>query len=242
MREGDRNTKFFHSKAYTRKRTNKIMGLENDQGIWNEEIEDVERLFCEYFTNIFTTTNPSPTQLNAALTNLSRRVTKEMNNFFDQKFTKEISTALTQMCPTKAASLDRLPIAFFQNHWNLVKEKMITTCLHILNEGGSLTPLNHTYIALIPKVHNLTKVTNFRLISLCNVIYRILTKILANRLKQILDEIISSTQSAFISNRLSTDNVIISYECLNKIGQSRRKRNGLVALKLDISKAYDKIE
>lgn len=151
------------------------MGLENDQGIWNEEIEDVERLLCEYFTNIFTTINPSPTQLNAALTNLSQRVIREMNNFLDQKFTKEeISTALAQMCPTKAACLDGLPATFFQNHWNLVKERMITTCLHILNEGGSLAPLNHTYIALIPKVHNLTKVTNFRLISLCNVIYRIL--------------------------------------------------------------------
>lgn len=63
-----------------------------------------------------------------------------------------------------------------------------------------------------------------------------------HRLKQILDEIISPTQSAFISNRLITDNVIISYECLNKIGQSRRKKNGLVALKLDISKAYDRIK
>lgn len=157
------------------------MGLENDQRIWNEEIEDIERLSCEYFTNIFITTNLSPTQPNAALTNLLQRVTRKMNNFLDKKFTKEeISTALAQICPTKAAGLDELPAAFFQNHWNLVKEKMITTCLYILNEGGSLAPFNHTYIALIPKVHNLTKLTNFRLISICNIIYRILAKILAN--------------------------------------------------------------
>ena len=119
---------------------------------------------------------------------------------------------------------------------------MITTCLHILNKGGNVAPLNHTYIALIPKVCNPRKVTEFRPISLYNVIYRIVAKVLANKLKQVLDEIISPNQSAFVPNRLITDNVIIGYECLNKIRQSRGKRNGVVALKLDISKAYDRME
>lgn len=91
-------------------------------------------------------------------------------------------------------------------------------------------------------MHNPRKVTDFRPISLCNVIYRIVAKMLANRLKQILNDIISPTQSAFIPNRLITDNVIVGYECLKKIRQNMGKRNGLVALKLDISKAYDKIE
>lgn len=146
------------------------------------------------------------------------------------------------MCPTKAPGSDSLLIGFFQKHWSSVKERVTTTCLHILNEGGSIAPLNHTYIALIQKMHNPRKVTDFRPISLCNVIYRIVAKMLANRLKQILNDIISSTQSAFIPNRLIIDNVIVGYECLNKIRQNMGKRNGLVALKLDISKAYDKIE
>lgn len=100
----------------------------------------------------------------------------------------------------------------------------------------------HPYIALIPKIQNPRKVIDFRLISLCNVIYRIVAKTLANRLKQTLNDIISPTQSAFILNRLITDNVIIGYECLHKIRQTKGKKNGLVALKLDISKAYDRIE
>lgn len=119
---------------------------------------------------------------------------------------------------------------------------MLATCLHILNGGSSIAPLNYTYIALIPKVQNPRKVIKFRPISLCNVIYRIMVKTMANRLKYILNDIISPTQSALIPNRLITDNVIIAYECLTKIWQSRGKRNGLVALKLNISKAYDRIE
>ncbi|KAH9755242.1 reverse transcriptase domain-containing protein [Citrus sinensis] len=200
-------------------------------------------MVCEYFTNIFTTTNPSSGQISTALSNLPAKVTREMGSFMDQPFTKEdVADALAQMCPTKAPGPDGLPAAFFQKHWGSVQQDVITTCLHVLNEGGNIAPLNHTYLALIPKVQKPRKVTDFRPISLCNVIYRIIAKTLANRLKKILHVIISPTQSTFVPNRLITDNLIIGYECLNKIRQSKSKINGLAALKLDISKAYDRVE
>ena len=166
-----------------------------------------------------------------------------MASDLEQPFTaKEIADALAQIYPTKALGLDGFPAAFFQKHWSSVKEGVVKTCLHILNEGGNPAPINHTYIALIPKVHKLRRVNEFRLISLCNVIYRIIAKIMANRLKHILNDHISPTQSAFVPNRLIIDNIIIGYECLNKIRQSRSKRKGLVALKLDINKVYDRVE
>ena len=73
-------------------------------------------------------------------------------------------------------------------------------------------------------------------------IYRIVAKTMANRLKHILHQVISPTQSAFIPNRLITDNIIIGYECLHKIRHNKNTKNGLVALKLEISKAYDRVE
>lgn len=119
---------------------------------------------------------------------------------------------------------------------------MLATCLHILNERGNICLLNHTYIALIPKVEKPRYVTEFRHISLCNVIYRIITKTIANRLKYMLHDIISPTQSAFIPSRLITDNVVIGYECSHKIKLNKGRKNELVALKLYISKACDRIE
>ena len=141
-----------------------------------------------------------------------------MNEKLETPFTAdEVVEALSQMCPTKALGSDGLRAVFYQKHWHLVKQGVISTCLHILNKQGTIAPLNHTYIALIPKKEKPRKITDFRPISLCNVIYRIVAKAIANRLKHVMHKIISQMQSAFIPDRLITDNIIIGYECLHKI-------------------------
>ncbi|KAH9685373.1 reverse transcriptase domain-containing protein [Citrus sinensis] len=243
LKEGDKNTKFFHSKASARRRKNKIWGVEDDQGNWVDDPEGIEGEFCGFFQQLFTSSKPSQPQISEALKGLLPKVSQEMNTHLEEPFTpEEITRALSEMCPTKAPGPDGLPAAFFQKHWQIVGEGLTKTCLHILNEQGTLDSLNYTFIALIPKVEKPRKVMEFIPISLCNVVYRIVAKAIANRLKPILNHIISPNQSAFIPNRLITDNVIIGYECLHKIRHSKGHRNGLVALKLDISKAYDRVE
>ncbi|XP_052299727.1 uncharacterized protein LOC127903105 [Citrus sinensis] len=181
--------------------------------------------------------------MNAALEGLTPKVTATMNDQLNASFTaEEISEALFQMCPTKAPGPDGLNSMFFQKHWQHVGKGVTQTCLHILNNQGNLSPLNHTFIALIPKVAKPRKVTEYRPISLCNVVYRIVAKVIANRLKQVLHQIISPYQSAFVPNRIITDNIVIGYECLHKIRHSKGRKNELVSLKLDISKVYDRVE
>ena len=87
--------------------------------------------------------------------------------------------------------------------------------LSCLNSGSILKSINHTFIILIPKVKNLERVSEFRPISLCNVIYKVVSKVIANRLKPLLNSIIFEAQSAFITDRLITDNVLIAFESLH---------------------------
>ena len=120
---------------------------------------------------------------------------------------------------------------------------MVTaTVLDFLNSGISPPKFNETHIMLIPKCNEPKKITEYRPISLCNVVYKIASRVIVNRLKKILPTIISDTQSAFVHGRLITDNVLVAFEAMYHI---RRKKSGKMvemASKLDMSKAYNRVE
>lgn len=111
-----------------------------------------------------------------------------------------------------------------------------------INSRNFLQSINFTYITLIPKRKNPKLMSHVRLISRCNVIFKLISKVLANRLKRILGRIISNCQSAFVANRVITDNILISFETLHYMKSKRQGNTAHMALKLDMSKAYDKVE
>ena len=138
-------------------------------------------------------------------------------NYFDSllssEFTAdEIKIAVFQMGPTKAPRLDGMNALFYQKFWHVVGDSVIAAVMDYLHMGCMALDINHTNIVLIPKVKEPKKMSDFRPISLCNVIYKIILKVLANRLKQILPRVISLIQSAFVLGRLITDNVLVAYE------------------------------
>jgi hypothetical protein len=241
LKGGDRNTRFFHQSASQRRRRNLITELHDNQGVTHTGDEAIGRLFEEYFDSLFKTSNP--VDFNSVLEGISPVVTVDMNTRLSQPFQRqEVDHAIKQMGPLKAPGPDGMSPIFYQTFWDSVGNDVSSAILSCLNSGNILKSINHTYITLIPKKQNPTKVTDFRPISLCNVIYKILSKVLTNRLKSILPHIISETQSAFVPGRLITDNILVAFETLHHMKTRSTGKDGFMALKLDMSKAYDRVE
>lgn len=114
--------------------------------------------------------------------------------------------------------------------------------LDCLNRCHLPEEVNHTYITLIPKVKSLEKISKFRPISLCNVIYKLVSKVLVNRLQKFLLLLISENQSAFQAGRVITNNVLMVFETLHYMKHHHSGKLGFMALKLDMSKAFDRVE
>lgn len=243
LKWGDRNTKWFHKRASFRRKKNTIHGVFNKQGSWVEKTENIEAVFIEYFKTLFESSTPDSRSFNEAIVSIPRCMSQEMNDHLLTPFSEEeIKVALFQMFPTKAPGPDGFPALFYQQFWNIVRGKTVASCLNILNNRSSVRDLNHTNIVLVPKIKHPKAASDFRPINLCNVSYKLIAKSIANRLKPILQSIISEAQSAFVLGRLISDNFLISYECVEYIMQKRSGKAGYVAMKLDMSKAYDRVE
>lgn len=154
----------------------------------------------------------------------------------------EIREALKQMSPLKVPRPDGMPPFFYQHFWGVVDNNVTNSVLSWLNSGTLPHPLNHTFITLIPKKKNPEFVQDYRPISLCNVLYKIFSKVLANRLKKILPSIIIEHQSTFAKNCLITDNILVAFETLHCMKNLNSGDTGFMAIKLDMSKAYDRVE
>lgn len=129
-----------------------------------------------------------------------------------------------------------------RKYWEVMGKDVCDFCLQFLNGEKSLRHINKTFIALIPKINNPKPMKDFRPISLCSVLYKIISKSLANRLKVVLNNIISPSQSVSVPGRLITDNAILGFECIHVVKNKRQGKDGVVALKLDMSKAHDRVE
>ena len=154
---------------------------------------------------------------------------------------KEIKSTLFSMGSLKAPGPDGLHALFFQSQWNVVGESVCSLVSSIFHNPEEIKLVNQTHISLIPKIEHPELVKHFRPISLCNVIYKLVTKIVANRFKRIMPTIIAPTQCGFIHGRTGSNNIIIAQEVIHKMRQMKGQK-GFMAIKIDMEKAYDKLD
>ncbi|KAF7140800.1 hypothetical protein RHSIM_Rhsim06G0055700 [Rhododendron simsii] len=241
LAEGDRNTAFFHAKVTKRRRRNTISGIQDSNGNWCEDRDAIVGEFVQYFQKLFQSEGTS--QSSEVVDSIQARVTEQMNNSLTRQFsTMEIRQALFDMDPSKAPGADGMTAGFYQKYWEIVGEDVTMAVQSFFQSGHLLKSFNHSQIVLIPKVKTPIQVSQFRPISLCNVFYKIIAKALSNRLRRILPNLISKNQSAFIQNRQISDNILVAHEVVHYLKQKKWGKVGCMALKLDVAKAYDRVE
>ncbi|KAK5811500.1 hypothetical protein PVK06_026837 [Gossypium arboreum] len=215
--------------------------LESDDGREISDESAINESASNYFQNLFSSNGTG--NLSHILKGIHSNISSDINTDLLVPFTAaKVFSALKEIGPTKAPGCDGFPALFFQRFWHIVGKDVEKFCLGILNDGRDFDSLNLTDIVLIPKLPNPTSFVNFRPISLCTVLYKIVAKVIANRLKKVIGKCIDKTQSNFLPRRLITNNVLIAYELLHTPRQRRNEKKRLMAVKLDMSKAYDRVE
>lgn len=240
IKDGDRNTTFFHLSTIARRWRNKIAAIKDEEGNWIEDKEAVKDHVLSYFTNLF---RDDQELIDSELPiNIFPEFPLSIWENLTRPFTRcEIEMVVMSMGSMKASGSDGFQALFYQKNWKTVADSVYEMALLSLDRKGLQPSLNETFIVLIPKIDNPVLAKQFRPLSLYNVTYKIITKAIVNRIKPVLPNLISHSQSSFIPGRQITDNIVIVQEALH-IMRKKQGDVGYMAIKIDFEKAYDRLK
>jgi Reverse transcriptase (RNA-dependent DNA polymerase) len=241
---GDRNTKFFHAATVARRKVNAIKAIQVGPDEWVTEEKEIRSLFVQHFKSIYNeipeTVHMSelfPLDFIQTLPKLTHDQYLTLQCWPDDQ---EIMQAVFALGPDKASGPDGLNARFLQTYWEQWQHVVVAEVHRFFHTGVMPAAVARSNMVLIPKVADPKKVTDFRPISVCKVIYKVISKILSIRLKPYISGLLSASQTAFTPGRDITDNVVLMREIVQSFGTSRFKYPAF-CLKCDLSKAFDRL-
>ncbi|PKA45570.1 hypothetical protein AXF42_Ash021722 [Apostasia shenzhenica] len=153
---------------------------------------------------------------------------------------EEIVAAINSLGNNKAPRVDGITSSFLKGYWSATSSDVLSVIHHFFKYGSMPKRWKDTLMVLIPKVQGAELPSQFRPISLCTTIYKVITKILINRVKNVLSSFISQKQGAFVPGRGIVDNCLIAQEIMQKLA-SYESSTGYMSIKVDMEQAYDRI-
>ncbi|GJZ52696.1 RNA-directed DNA polymerase, eukaryota, reverse transcriptase zinc-binding domain protein [Tanacetum coccineum] len=238
LKEGDKNSAFFHKVLRGRLNKNKIMSVCAEDGKKYDNC-DVGEQFVKYFEGFLGISTKVNKMMDVEVL-FDRKISMEEANLVIREVQDiEIKKALFDIDDDKAPGPEGFTSTFFKKSWEFVNKDFCTAIKEFFSSGKLLGEVNATLISLVPKSLTPQKVSDFRPIACCNVVYKCISKILTNRIKSALNQIVDDNQSDFVPRRAITDNILLTqellkgYNCIN--GPIR------VSFKTDIPKAYDAV-
>ncbi|XP_071692649.1 uncharacterized protein [Rutidosis leptorrhynchoides] len=239
LKEGDQNSKFFHKPVKGRNNRNRITSVTDMKGNMYMD-NNVADQFVLHFKNVLgcsSITEPIISPETLFTKKISFEDAHHMVRFITDE---EIKAALFDIDDDKALGPDGYSSKFFKTAWVTVGPEVCKAIRGVFQNGKMLKELNSAVISLVPKVSVPQKVSDYRPIACCNVLYKCISKVIINRIKGVLDDIVDENQSAFIHGRQISDNILLTQELM--INYHKKTGPPKCAFKIDIQKAYDSVE
>ncbi|KAI0488370.1 hypothetical protein KFK09_028200 [Dendrobium nobile] len=235
LSHGEDDLGFLYAKIRARNNRNMIKELETPSGLLTTHSE-VAMALVGHFQALYNTSSPplensfnipaGNTIPSHAIAGLVAPVTNE-----------EIKKVVFGGVASSAPGPDGYSFAFYQQTWLISDFKLCSAVKYFFSTGHMPRGVKSTVITLIPKGTHSNSISDYRPISLCNVFYKIVVKIIANRMKPILPFIINESQSGFVAKRCSTDYIILASKMLREF----KSQKNYFCAKLDVKKAFDSV-
>ncbi|GKC43215.1 reverse transcriptase domain-containing protein [Tanacetum coccineum] len=235
---GDANTSYFHKVVKSQATQNRIDSITTADGVCIDQ-DQVPIAFINHYTE-FLGQSGETTEIQVDDMFCNRLSEDVANSMIRDVTDKEIKEAMFSLGDNKAPGPDGYSAAFFKDAWDIVASDVIKAIKEYFTNGILLKELNHTIIALIPKVQHPLRINDYRPISCCNVLFKCISKIISNRMKEGLSDLVSLNQSAFVPSRRISDNILLTQELMHNYHLDRGPAR--CAFKVDIQKAYDTVD
>ncbi|GFY91271.1 hypothetical protein Acr_07g0014670 [Actinidia rufa] len=235
LKNCDRGSKFFHDLIKSRQTKSIISSITLGNGSRSNSSKQISDAFVQFYESLLGTKEDC-SGLNSEIVSSGRRLNpSQADNLICPVTEEEIKKALFSIGQDKAPGPDGFTSCFFKKAWTTVGEDFIAAVKEFFSSGQILRQINHSVLALIPKFKDADKVEDFRPIACCNVIYKVISKIIALRLAPALISVIDPAQAAYVQNRKMVENIFLLQELLRQYG--RKRSSPRCILKVDIRKS-----
>ncbi|XP_062100704.1 uncharacterized protein LOC133806603 [Humulus lupulus] len=233
IKSRDENTKLFHSSLKIRRQQNTIYSIRDQNGNWVDNQEGVIKAFLEFYDSLLGSKIEGRTRVHKIFFKEGALISPSQATWLIRDYTgEEVEVALNSIPNDKAPGPDGYNSAFFKDTWEIPGKEVKEVILSFLNTEKLLKEINATTVTLVPKATCPESVSDFRPIACCNVIYKIATKMICNRLRDILPDIISENQSCFVKGRKISHNIMICQDMVR--GYDRRSAKSACLFKIDL--------